>query len=418
MNLDCDDNPDDEPPDDLVQGVLGYGSPAGIGGVEKSLKSSILTELAVCISASEPVKFLNYFPVCEQSLDVTYLNYEGTTSEFQDRTRRIEKARGVRANREYLHVLQGFPPLNDDDGLDKLDRFLSVSNSTIVIVDALYGDLRGSDFSRLSEIGGHLSSIFEVCRNNDSTPISVHHFGKGGAKDGLQSFSGTGVAQHVGQWVLLHKAGRYDPDTGHSRLRLEIGSRAGFGGRYTLDITEGRLSNPGGRRWETTVESYSAKPAKENAEDDNRREAKGTGKLAEEVLAYIAENPDSTVRAIRAGFGDRKSHRSISQAVESLMADGKVVEAEVTVRGNRTSGYRIQDVGSTRDLSHVESHRGKWQGEKTIIVGLWGTWDRGTPFPLFERGNLPRHHVPRPTGRKAKAKKPTRDCPTSPTGQR
>ena len=352
VNLDCDDNPDDEPPDDLVQGVLGYGSPAGIGGVEKSLKSSILTELAVCISASEPVKFLNYFPVCEQSLDVTYLNYEGTTSEFQDRTRRIEKARGVRANREYLHVLQGFPPLNDDDGLDKLDRFLSVSNSTIVIVDALYGALRGSDFSRLSEIGGHLSSIFEVCRNNDSTPIYVHHFGKGGAKDGLQSFSGTGVAQHVGQWVLLHKAGRYDPDTGHSRLRLEIGSRAGFGGRYTLDITEGRLSDPGGRRWETTVTPFVAKTVAEGDAD-----AKETcNDLACAVLASVVESPGVTKTGLRKKLN--RSAGDIGKAVSKLLSDGKVISSDVTVRGNATIAYHPVDVGpdERRTSPAIKSH--------------------------------------------------------------
>ena len=90
----------------------------------------------------------------------------------------------------------------------------------------------------------------------------------------------------------------------------------------------------------------------------------GTSKLAEEVLAYIAANPDSTLRAVRSGLGNKRSHRSISQAVESLVTDEKVVKAEVVVRGNRTSGYRIQDVGSTRDLSHVESHEENGEEEK------------------------------------------------------
>ena len=123
-----------------------------------------------------------------------------------------------------------------------------------------------------------------------------------------------------------------------------------------MEVTEGNQNDSGGRRWETTVTPYSAKPAKENAEASNNRDA-GTSKLAEEVLAFIAANPDSTIRAIRRdGFANKKSHRSIKQVVESLVADGKVVGAEVIAKGNRTTGYRTQDVGSTRDLSHVESH--------------------------------------------------------------
>ena len=78
---------------------LGSRSPGVLGGADKTVKSSILTDLAVCLSANEPGKFL-MLPCAEESLVVVYLNYEGTASEFQDRICRIEKSRDVSVNRE------------------------------------------------------------------------------------------------------------------------------------------------------------------------------------------------------------------------------------------------------------------------------------------------------------------------------
>ncbi|MHB8973177.1 MAG: AAA family ATPase [Pirellulaceae bacterium] len=107
---------DPERRDDLVEDVLSRDFVATIGGEHKSGKSSLATDVAVCLTAREPTKFLGYFPVCKGCCPVVYLDYEGTDNEFRDRLQRIEAARGVHADQDKLHVFQHFPKLHDDAG--------------------------------------------------------------------------------------------------------------------------------------------------------------------------------------------------------------------------------------------------------------------------------------------------------------
>lgn len=330
VKLDC---PGDDAPIWLVDDVFALGSTGGIGGPEKSLKSSVATELAVCLAAREPTRFLDCFNVCEDGFPVYYLRYEGTDWEFRDCVRRIEAARGIRADREWLHVLQRFPPLDDDEGKSKLEQIVECGEG-LVIVDCLYAAFRDADWTRSAEIGGHLSDIQEICEDNESAFLFVHHFNKTNAT-GLGAFSGAGVKEHVGQWLTLKRSGSYDSNTGRQRFKMEIGSRGGFGGRYTLEVTEGRPSDPGGRRWETTVTPQAKTPV--TAE----KETGGDNKLADAVLAAIVSQPDITHGRLRKEL--KRSGTDIGQAVAPLVSAGKVAKTPVKVRGNDTWSYRALD---------------------------------------------------------------------------
>ncbi|MHB9081063.1 MAG: AAA family ATPase [Pirellulaceae bacterium] len=339
LSLDPDDV--DEQPDDLVSGGLGGGSAGLVLAHHKDGKSSTMTDLAVCLSSHKPTKFLGYFDVCEHAFHVVYLDFENTVSESRDRVRRAATARGVLADPDRLHVIQGFPPLDDDAGLNKLDRILSHLDEGVCIVDCLYAALPQTDFTRLNSIGGVLADISNACRENNVTPLYVHH-AKAGRVTSLQSASGCGVAEHVGQWMLLDRVGTYAHETGGSRYRMEIGSRAGFGGRYTLQVTEGRLSDPGGRRWETVVTPIAAKVVTA----DDSADCGDDGKLINAVLTAISEKP-VTQSVLRAAT--KRSGNAVSKAVDQLLQAGKIVPVEVKVRGNSTTGYRLADVGRTLD---------------------------------------------------------------------
>ena len=214
-------------PNYLVDGAFVAGSPAVIGGVEKTLKSSIAMELAICLAAAESSKFLNYFNTThDKPSGVVYANFDiNTEKEIFDRVRRIENERGVKADRRHLCVLNcTLPPLNTKEGLEGLDQALEHIEGGVLIVDTLFDSLPGVDFTQKSVVGHHLSRIYDICRYWDVTPLYIHHFNKDDRSDGLQALSGAGLKEHVGQWMLLRRVGRYDPETGHQRLRLEIGA--------------------------------------------------------------------------------------------------------------------------------------------------------------------------------------------------
>ena len=214
-----------EEPDWLIRNVLVANSPAVIGGAVKSLKSSVATDLAVCLAADEPGKFLGCFDVEECATRVVYLNYEGTESEVKDRFFRAQKAREVNVGGR-LHVLQDFPPLDDDAGLDGLQRALELINNTcVVVIDPVYRAFPNTDFTSPNRGGGPLADVHNVCRECDATPIFIHHNVKHGRGRGLEALSGSGLAEIAGQWLLIDRLGCFNPETGHSHLRLEIGGR-------------------------------------------------------------------------------------------------------------------------------------------------------------------------------------------------
>ena len=76
------------------------------------------------------------------------------------------------------------------------------------------------------------------------------------------------------------KTGRFNPKPDIPRLRLEIGCRAGIGGRFTLEGHEGRLSDQVADAWQTTVggvETPLSRQASHRTGRRGRQEAGGEG---------------------------------------------------------------------------------------------------------------------------------------------
>ena len=178
----------DQPPDDIVQGVLGFGISAGMFGPAKSGKTQFCVDLAVCVAAKLKTKFLNHFNAEGNEL-VLYLAYEGNKSEFQDRVRRVKQWRGVDDDLRRLTILSRFPQLNTDSGLSELDSLLADLSPFLIIVDCLYAGFRGIDLRQLSAAGGELADFHDVCRENFATPLIVHHT-KRDRSQGLSALSG------------------------------------------------------------------------------------------------------------------------------------------------------------------------------------------------------------------------------------
>jgi hypothetical protein len=324
----------DQPADDFVRGVLGN-FPAGIIGPAKSGKTGLGIDLAVCVAAGSKAKFLNHFSVYEGA-SVLYLAYEGNKREFEDRVRRVKQARGVDGDLRGLTILSKFPQLNTESGLSELDSLLNDIDTNLVIVDCLYAGFRGIDLRQLSAAGGVLADFHDVCRENFATPLIVHHT-KRDRSQGLSALSGAGLAEWVGQWMLLNPVGRYDPSTGHYRMRLEIGSRAGFGGCYMLDVREGRLDDPCGRVWDTMVS-----PVESQAQACTDR-----GGLRDAIVELLRVSPGKSKNQLRRNL--KRSSAVVTPELEAMEEDGIIATSTAKVKGQQVTVYSMVDGGHKAD---------------------------------------------------------------------
>lgn len=320
--------------DDLVRGVFGRSSNGLLSGQAKIFKTMLAVDLAVSISTG--TKFLNYFDV-DETESVLFLSYEAGELEMHDRVRRVLRAKGIDDAPKCLAVLSRFPQLNTDAGLDALGKMLSLGDFSLVIADCLYAGFRGIDLRQLSSGGGELASFQQVCARHDATPMVLHHDKRGKSQGGLSALSGAGVAEWAGQWMCLSPVGRYDASTGTARLRMEIGSRAGYGGTYVVDIREGCLNDAKGRVWETLV-----------SVEEPITDAKPS-RLREAIVEFVKAYPGATKSQIRRAV--KRSSAMVTTELTAMEDLGILAASTGKVRGQHAIVYSLVDHGQKADQS-------------------------------------------------------------------
>jgi DnaB-like helicase N terminal domain/AAA domain len=119
----------------LVRGLLVRGQPAGMGGPKKSLKTSVLVDLALSLGAARP--FLRVFFV-PRRCRVAVLSGESGEATLQETARRVAAAKGV--DLAAADVLWGFrlPRLADPAQVAALGCLLRQFRVEVLILDPLY----------------------------------------------------------------------------------------------------------------------------------------------------------------------------------------------------------------------------------------------------------------------------------------
>ena len=69
----------------------------------------------------------------------------------------------------------------------------------------------------------------------------------------LAEVSMSGFMEWARFWCLLGQRQEWDEEAGQHWLWLRTGGSAGHAGLWHLDVTEGKRSDPGGRRWESSI---------------------------------------------------------------------------------------------------------------------------------------------------------------------
>jgi hypothetical protein len=364
----------DTQPEWLIEDLLVAGQPCIIGGPKKSMKTSIILDLALSLAVG-PIR-RSIQPTDEVITDREFrdhmreigecrLDYSGFLGHYTvSQPRRVGLMSGesgehviketflriVRSHRlrrtdytDNLSVSLGLPNLGQSQGLAKLQQQIRELELEVLIIDPLYLCLLDGNTdvsaSNLFEMGPLLRNVAETCLSEGCTPILVHHTKKSAQFDlrtppDLDDLAFSGISEFARQWILVSRREKLDldaPDRVH-RLWLGYGGSFGHGGLKAVDIREGRLlNNFQGRRWLVRVRT----PAEVSEEQREARELgreEGRAAKLDEAETFISEHPEGVSKTTVRTAINVSGHR-VTDILEELEQLGRI-RIERTTRGN------------------------------------------------------------------------------------
>jgi hypothetical protein len=325
----------------LVKKLLVRNEPVLIGGPKKSLKTSLVVELAISLGTG--TNFLRKFEVPARQRCLV-LSGESGAATLQETARRVCAARGVVMKN--CDVRWGFrlPQLSSATDLQRLSDYIRKEAIQVVIIDPLYLCLIQAGLnvqtSNLFQVGPLLLEIARACQEAKATPILVHHARKqaGIARAvsheplDLDDLAYSGFAEFARQWVLISRREAFEPGSGLHKLWLNVGGSAGQGGLWGVDVEEGILRDDfGGRTWKVRVSNLDTVRSEVRMVKEEAKERKKQYALNDACNAI-----ETTLRACPAGMtlrdlqdGANCPKRLVADAVKALAEVGRVQQVKV-----------------------------------------------------------------------------------------
>lgn len=359
-------------PDMLVKRVLVARQPLIVGAPQKTLKTSVMCDMAVSLATGAP--FLGHFDVY-RPVKVALFSGESGEWTLAQTLARVCLARGLDPDATVGKMViqpDGLPQLSNAAHMDYLRRMLAREGVEVFIIDPLYltllSGLKGdpNQAANLYAMGPLFQNVTGACLQAGATPCLVHHTQRAAARSreplGLEDLAYSGVAEFARQWMLMSRRENYDGSRpGSHQLWLNAGGSAGHGGLWALDIEEGEAGDDlGGRVWDVTVSTAtdarqsvkdrrSAERRDEQADREHREEqavAAAVDELAAQgtwLDAYGRPSAGYTQARTLAGLnGDR-----MNQAVARLAKAKVIIEVSVSVKagkGAKRPGRGLQRV--------------------------------------------------------------------------
>jgi hypothetical protein len=344
--------------DYLIHNLLVAGQPCIVAGPKKSLKTGTLIDMAVSLASG--TQCLNTFAV-HTPRNVLLMTGESGEGTIQETARRIAESKGLDLrDLDRFKVAFNLPRLAEAADLVRLEDLIGTHNLDVLMVDPAYLAFSGlEDAANLFAVGSMLWPLSEIGQRTGATIVIAHHCKKNTnaspyAQPELNDIAWSGFAEWARQWVLLNRREPYDPESGGvHHLWLSVGGSAGHGGAWSLDISEGRRTDIGGRFW--SVALGSAREEKESRQDEihdmkaERRERQRTAQLetdAAKLLGVFKKHPDGETKSNAWALAGLNSTRG-GQALSKLLDEELIVATEVQKRSATYDGFKVTEAGPT-----------------------------------------------------------------------
>ncbi|HEV3142430.1 MAG TPA: AAA family ATPase [Gemmataceae bacterium] len=320
----------------LVEETMVAGQPGVVGGPQKTLKTSIVIDMAISLASG--TAWLGKFH-CPRVKRVAVASGESGQFALQETARRICAAKGIdpATLAENLRWQFRLPQLSRPEQLDILRAGLKRDGTQVVIIDPLYLSMlagaNGAKAENLFDTGPLLLNVALICESVGATPILLHHTTKPTAWKheplDLADLAFSGIAEFARQWLLINRREPFEPGSGIHRLWLAVGGSVGQSGLYALNVDEGKLNlDFSGRSWQVTV---SPAAAAREAEKEKKASEKSNAKRRQD-----AEDEMTVVRMIDrlnadGGEGATKTRIRASSGISRERTD-KALERLQTIR--------------------------------------------------------------------------------------
>jgi len=220
----------------LIEGILVAGQPCLCVGPQKTLKTTLLLYMALCLSMGNP--FLG--KSCKKSR-VLFMSGESGMATLQETAQRMIASFGGEYDSETFHLSPNLPRF--DQPIDELKTLLSELKTEVLIIDPAYLCLAGADAGNMFVMGQQLKSVADLCTALNITLVLAHHSTKAAGKEHkpleLADMAWAGFGEFARQWLMLSRRESYVDGTGEHKLYLRAGGSAGHSNLLNLDISEG-----------------------------------------------------------------------------------------------------------------------------------------------------------------------------------
>jgi len=198
----------------LVEGVMVAQQPMIVAGPQKTLKTSVMIDLAVSLATCG--HFLGRFNV-NRAAHVAFMSGESGLATIQETARRICKAAGSSLSALNIIWSPDLPRFDKPGHHDALAEFLVADEIETLVIDPAYLAMPGADAGNLFVQGELLRTMTEVCGGNGVQLILAHHTKNRREPyepPELSDIAWSGFQEFARQWILLGRRERYEPGTG------------------------------------------------------------------------------------------------------------------------------------------------------------------------------------------------------------
>jgi replicative DNA helicase len=349
----------------LVKNIVVRDQPLLLGGPKKSMKTSIMLDLAISLGSGR--QFLGKFDVPDK-VKVLVLSGESGKSTIKETALRIARTKGVALSA--CDVLWGFelPRLGVDADLVALGAGMRDNQIAVVIIDPAYlcllAGVQEVNASNMFQVGPLLLRVSRVCQESGTTLVLVHHTTKMagmqktlvGEPPELEDLAYAGFQEFARQWLLVNRREKYETGSGKHQLWLNLGGSAGHSGCWGLDIDEGKLNEDfGGRQWVVQVRTVEEAKRAVAEVKEQKKEVRKKARLDEvkaklrQVMPSLPQGETCTALADMIG----ESTRVVTPALSDMLAAGEVVLGQIV----KQAGRRKQTLPAWRLASPVDTLR-------------------------------------------------------------